>query len=546
MRKIIIYKKWFLFFGFWIMFCQGHSQETNYFFYVQLSDKKNSPFSLEEPLEYLSERAIERRDFFSISLDSTDLPINPSYLNLIQQTGAKIHCHSKWLNGVTVLFQDSNLITTIQTLPFVKWTQYTGKISSPSTKISKKTKFKVPAEQNDYSDQIKQVGGDYLLKNGLRGENIHIGVLDAGFTNVNTNPAFDSLRSQNRLLGTKDIVSLSDLDIFEAHFHGANVLSIMAANLPEQYVGSAPEASYWLIRTENDNFEFLVEIDFWVAGIEFADSIGVDVVNSSLSYTTFDDASMNFQYQDMNGESSRASKTAAMAAQKGIIVVVSAGNEGNNSWKYIGSPADAKSIITVGGVTADGNPSSFSSFGPTFDGRVKPEICAKGTSVALINVNGNLTYGNGTSYAAPIITGLMADYLQYFKENQITITLNDLLQSVFHTGNLYFNPTDQMGYGIPNFQIALENYLTKNEMIIANNVRWFINKNNETIHIQLPKELDGKKVQVRVYSDMGILMHQQEISSSEIIISTSSFLPGIYLIGIMYDNKSIAKKIIIR
>lgn len=545
MRKIIIYKKWFLFFGFWLMFCQGHSQETNYFFYVQLSDKKNSPFSLEEPLEYLSERAIERRKFFSISLDSTDLPINPSYLNLIQQTGAKIHCCSKWLNGLTVLLQDSNLMANIRSLPFVKWTQYTGKTTSPSAKISKKTKFKVPAEQNDYANQIKQVGGDYLLKNGLRGKNIHIGVLDAGFTHVNINPAFGSLRLQNRLLGTKDIVSLSDLDIFEAHFHGANVLSIMTANLPEQYIGSAPDASYWLIRTENDSSEYLVEIDFWVAGIEYADSVGVDLVNSSLSYTIFDESSMDFQYEDMNGENSRASRAATIAAQKGIIVVVSAGNEGNKTWKYIGSPADAKETITVGGVTADGNPSAFSSFGPTFDGRVKPEICARGTSVEMIDVNGNLTYGNGTSYAAPIITGLMAGYLQYFKENQIHITIHEILQSIFRTGNLYFNPTDQMGYGIPNFQAALENYLTKNEMIIANNVRWFINKSDETIHIQLPKEIVGEKVQVRVYSDMGILMHQQEISSEEIIISTSSFLPGIYLIHIRYDNKLVMKKIII-
>lgn len=545
MRKIIIYKKWFLFFGFWLMFCQGHSQETNYFFYVQLSDKKNSPFSLEEPLEYLSERAIERRKFFSISLDSTDLPINPSYLNLIQQTGAKIHCCSKWLNGLTVLLQDSNLMANIRSLPFVKWTQYTGKTTSPSAKISKKTKFKVPAEQNDYANQIKQVGGDYLLKNELRGKNIHIGVLDAGFTHINTNPAFDSLRLQNRLLGTKDIVSLSDLDIFEAHFHGANVLSIMTANLPEQYMGSAPDASYWLIRTENDSSEYLVEIDFWVAGIEYADSVGVDLVNSSLSYTIFDESSMDFQYEDMNGENSRASRAATIAAQKGIIVVVSAGNEGNKTWKYIGSPADAKETITVGGVTADGNPSAFSSFGPTFDGRLKPEICARGTSVEMIDVNGNLTYGNGTSYAAPIITGLMAGYLQYFKENQIHITIHEILQSIFRTGNLYLNPTDQMGYGIPNFQAALENYLTKNEMIIANNVRWFINKSDETIHIQLPKEIVGEKVQVRVYSDMGILRHQQEISSEEIIISTSSFLPGIYLIHIRYDNKLVMKKIII-
>jgi len=545
MRKIIIYKKWFLFFGFWIMFCQGHSRETNYFFYVQLSDKKNSPFSLEEPLEYLSERAIERRNFFSISLDSTDLPINPSYLNLIQQTDAKIHCRSKWLNGVTISLEDSSQISVIRTLSFVKWTQYTGKITSPSSKIPKKSKFKAPEGKNDYSDQIKQVRGDYLFKNGLKGENILIGVLDAGFTNVDTNIAFDSLRDEHRLLGTKDFVSLNDADIFEAHYHGANVLSIMAANLPDNYVGTAPKASYWLIRTENDGSEYLVEIDFWIAGIEFADSAGVDVTNSSLSYTTFDDPSMNFQYQDMNGENSRASRAAAMAAQKGMIVIVSAGNDGNKPWKYIGTPADAKEIITVGGVMADGNPSPFSSFGPTFDGRVKPEICARGTSVALIDVNGNLTYGSGTSYAAPIITGLMAGYLQYFKENQIHITIHEILQSIFRTGNLYFNPTDQMGYGIPNFQAALENYLTKNEMIIANNVQWFINKSDETIHIQLPKEIVGEKVQVRVYSDMGILMHQQEISSEEIIISTSSFLPGIYLIHIRYDNKLVMKKIII-
>jgi len=517
---------------------------VKYYFYVQLANKNNTPYSLSTPSDYLSARAIARRASFSIAIDSTDLPINQSYVSQITNLGITVHCRSKWMNGITVLVADSAKMSQVRSLPFVKWAKYTGKIDV--AQLSKPRKSKYESQVYNYGSsatQLNQVNASYLHNLGYTGKNIHVAVLDAGFTNVNTNHGFDSLRLQGRLLGTKDFTE-STPNIYNSDSHGANVLSIMTGNLANAYLGATPHASFWLIRTEYTPTEYVSETDFWAAGIEFADSVGVDVVNSSLGYTTFDDPSMNYTYTNMNGTFSRASRAATMAAQKGIIVCNSAGNEGNKTWHYIGVPADADEIVSVGAATAIGEPSVFTSYGPTADSRQKPDLSAIGTSTAYINTSGIVSAGNGTSYSSPIIAGMFACFLQYAKANFNSFSIQTLIQSAKQSANLYVAPTDRLGYGIPNFQIACA-YLPANVQIeqqIDNKVHLFRNSDSNMLIVNF---IHDNPTTLSVFTMSGVLLYKNNITNHQTMIPTIGYAPGVYLIRISGKDVNHVLKIIL-
>src|ERR1035437_3128424 len=537
-----------LFVVFLLFFSSAMHATTSYYFYVQFANKNNSPYSLTKPSEYLSARAIERRAQRAPGIDSTDLPINPAYLSQVENLGIHVHNRSKWMNGATVLLADSTKMSLVRSLPFVKWVKYTGKINLTTTVVSKRSK-KVDST-DDYgsaASQISQLNGTSLHNEGFRGKGIVIGVIDAGFLNVNTNSAFDSLRLQGRLLGTKHIVNPNS-NIYAEDAHGANVLSIMTGNIPNKFLGTAPDASFWLIRTEYTPTEYLVETDFWCSGIEFADSVGVDIVNSSLGYTQFDDPIMSYTYADMNGEVSRASRAAALAAKKGIIVCISAGNDGNKTWHYIGVPADAKGIITVGGVTSSGISSVFSSFGPSSDNRVKPEICSTGTSTEYVSSGGIPTLGNGTSYASPVMAGMMACFLQAAKSVYAPCDLDTLLKTVFESASLYGVPTDQMGYGIPDFQTALAKLPFSSARKIAQTSDIIIgyDDNDKTIHIRL---FDSKISQNKIapfYSVTGSLQISQLVVEPETVLQAGNLMPGMYIVNITGNGKPGSHKVVIK
>lgn len=536
-----------------LLFCGSEMVMTaanNYYFYVQFANKNNTPYSLSTPSAYLSARAIARRASFNISCDSTDLPVNPDYVNQIANLGIKIHTRSKWMNGITVLVNDSSIMSQVRTLSFVKKVQYTGRLSVASA-VRQKSKFE--SEAIDYGTaltQVNQINGSYLHNMGYTGKGIYVGVLDGGFNSVNTNPGFDSLRLSGRLLGTKDIAE-SNGNVYTMDAHGANVLSIMTGKLTgaSPYSGTAPHASFLLIRTEYGPTEYLVETDFWVSGIEFADSVGVDVVNSSLGYTTFDSVPMSFTYADMNGKVSRASRAATMAAEKGIIVCNSAGNDGRstNTWHYIGSPADAEGIVSVGSVTSTGVASDFSSFGPTSDNRIKPEICGMGSSTAFIYTNGLRYTGNGTSYSSPVIAGMMACYLQYAKANFSNLSVPKILESVFKSGNQYSNPTAQLGYGIPNFQTAVNNLMTSNlfENKVGENFTVYYNPEISSVEVALC-EAPADKCSIRVYSLTGNLVLSKQIADAQTSLPTQNLSSGIYIVNIVGSKFNESQKIIIR
>ncbi|MEI7502349.1 MAG: S8 family peptidase [Paludibacter sp.] len=520
---------------------------TSYYFYVQFANKNNSPYSLSNPSGFLSAHAIARREHRAPVYDSTDLPINPAYLLQVNNLGATIHNRSKWMNGATVLITDSSKMSQVRALSYVKSVQYTGKIDGAVAISTKKTKTSTTVNYGTATSQIDQLNGKYLHNLGYRGKDIVVGIIDAGFNNANTNIAFDSLRLQGRLLGTKDIIS-SNSNIFAEDSHGAMVLSTMTGNLPNQFLGTAPDASFWLIRTEYVPTEYLVETDFWCSGIEFADSVGVDVVNSSLGYTEFDDASMNFTYANMNGKVSRCSRAATLAAQKGIIVVNSAGNDGNKPWHNIGVPADAEGIVTVGGVTSTGLPSTFSSFGPSADLRIKPEICALGTAAWVVSTTGTTISGNGTSFASPIMAGMMACFLQASKSIYPPCDIPTLLNTVFESGSLYNNPSSQMGYGIPNFQLALAKlpFTSFTEITETNDVIIAYDRNEKSIHIRLLDNQIAEGKTIRLYSITGCLQMNMPLQEPETMLHTDKLFPGMYVISISGNGKTSTHKVVIR
>ena len=522
------------------------SAQTNYYFYVQLKNKNNSPYSLFNPSAYLSARAIARRTSFNVAIDSTDLPVNQAYIQQIENLGVHVHCVSKWMNGVTVKLTDSTKMSQVRVLPFVSFVQYTGLLVGAVLTNQTKQNVLQTLNYGIAAGQINQLNGTNLHNEGFKGKGIHIAVIDAGFTNVNINPCFDSLRLQGRLLGTKDVINPAS-NIYSEDTHGAMVLSTMTGNMPGQYLGTAPEASYWLIRTEYSPTEYKVETDFWCSGIEFADSVGADIATSSLGYYTFDDASMSFSYADMNGKVSRASRAATIASKKGMVVLVAAGNEGQTAWKYIGSPADADGIISVGAVTSTGIPSTFTSYGPSSDGRVKPEICATGTASALVNTSGTATYGNGTSFATPIMAGMMACLLQKYKSQSENPSVTTILQSVFKTGSLFSNPTAQMGYGIPDFKTAEQNLTTFDsvQQLERNSFLLSENKDFKTLTIRFVTENLAHQASVRIYSVTGNLIFSQPITDTSTVIRTSNFVSGIYAVCVTENGKTETRKIIL-
>lgn len=515
------------------------SGQTRYYFNVSFNNKNNSTYSLSAPEAFLSARAIERRTAFNVPIDSTDLPVNQTYVLQVVALGTVVNNRSKWLNSITVHMTDSTIAQQIRTLPFVKKAEYTGKRAA-SVGVRQNAKFAAenPINYGTANNQIEQMKGKFIHGLGYTGAGVVVAVLDAGFRNVNTNPGFDSLRLQGRLLGTKDF-AVPGNNVYNEDPHGANVLSIMTGRFAgtSPYAGTAPHASYWLIRTEYAASEYMNEVDFWVSGIEFADSVGAEVVNSSLGYTTFDDPSMNYTYSQLNGNVSRASIAAGMAANKGILVCTSAGNAGSSAWKFIGAPADAHNIFAVGSNDANGLPSSFTSFGPSADGRTKPEISAQGSLTALINSSGTRTQGNGTSYSSPAFAGMLASFLQYYKTQSTTLSVATIRDAVIQSASLYNSPTARLGHGIPNFETAYGLLNAQLTAVTPTKLGDFalVRQSHNKLIVTLPHEASTQAT-LQILSVHGKLLHSQALHAQHNNISTTTLNPGLYILRLLSSN----------
>lgn len=422
---------------------------------ITLTDKLASEYSIKKPNKFLSQKAIDRRKKQGISIDESDLPVCASYVTAIQEKGATILVTGKWDNFVTIACNDPKIINEIKLLPFVKEVKVVWMGSSnPGEKVIKRDSVSNEMKYYDNfygagEEQIRISGVDNLHDKGFRGENMTIAVIDAGFHNLDRITGMDNIK----ILGVKDFVDPSS-DIYAENSHGLSVLSCIAMNKPNYMVGTAPNASFWLLRSEDESSEHLIEQDYWSAAVEFADSVGVDVINTSLGYNEFDDASQNYKYKDLNGKYALMSRQASKIADKGMILVSSAGNAGAGSWKKITAPGDAENIITVGAVNSEGLLAPFSSVGNTADGRIKPDVVAVGWKSDVMQTDGVIGKANGTSFASPIMCGMIACLWQACPQ----LTAIELIELVRKSGDRADFPDNIYGYGIPNIWNAYLQY----------------------------------------------------------------------------------------
>jgi len=502
-------------------------------YWVQLKDKKGTPYVISQPEAFLSQRSVDRRVRQHISIDETDLPVSPVYLDSLKNRGLEIVHTSKWLNGATVRTADTVLIQKIATLTFVAMVQLTkpaNVLKSTNHKFSDEVANIEydPAKYGTAIDQLTQLKGEYLHRQGFRGKGIHVAILDAGFLNANTIAAFDSLRNSDRILGTRDFVD-PKADIFKQNYHGMSVLSCMGGNVPGSLIGTAPDASFYLIRSEDVTTEYLIEEDNWVAAAEFADSLGVDVINSSLGYYEFDDPRMNHIYNDLNGKKTRVTQGANMAFQKGILVFSSAGNEGNNTWKHIIAPSDGENVIGVAAVDQNGLRAAFSSVGPAFGGAIKPNVAAMGSGTTLTLSIGTIGYANGTSFSSPVLAGMGACLLQANPYTGAKMAKMAIEQSA----SQYNKPDSLLGFGIPDFEKA-DKYLKVNSATYLNwKSSWAVSPNPFTDFLfirNLNNSFDEICV-VSIYNLQGICLWQSTFKSEgTIILKNLANLPQGFLI----------------
>lgn len=452
-----------------LLICSALSAQVPAKYWVQFSDKDDSRYSIERPEEFLSPLAIEKRLYRNIAIVEQDLPVNDTYVAKVLEldTSMVLLTKSKWLNGITVYSEDSLIAEKITKLPFVVSCERTAKLSKKesfdypisqySPAVSSPSKMGSP-KSYDYGYAYHQMDlnhAQWLHYLGASGEGMLMVVLDAGFKNADEIPHFEALRNEGRLLGVKNFV-LPGKSVFTTGSHGTNVLSCIAAYVPGEMIGSAPKASFYLGKTEDERSENMVEVDNWVAAVEWADSLGCDVLNSSLGYHDFDDKTLSYSYSDLNGHTCRASIAADIAASKGMLICVSAGNEGNKKWKYITPPADAENVLTVGATDVYGNHANFSSWGPTSDGRVKPDANAVGSKTYVADISGQTIFSYGTSFSSPLLSGMVACLWQLFPEKSNL----DIIKALRISGSLFFEPTASGGYGIPDFLYAY-NILTQ-------------------------------------------------------------------------------------
>ncbi len=503
------------------------AQQSNRYV-VFFKDKNNTPYSLSDPGAFLSNKSLYRRAHSKISVTTDDLPVNPSYVSQVKASGAKTFFTSRWMNAVLVEATPT-IISTIVSLPIVS----NATLVAPGARLiggrTKQLKIKNGADSPSATQtQIDMLGLDSMHSEGFYGEGILVSIFDAGFPGVNKTTAFQPVFAENRLRLTKDFVSNSD-NVYQYDPHGAEVFSVIAGQLDGVFEGGAYKSNYMLFVTEDTSSEYRVEEYNWLFAAEKADSAGTDVIQSSLGYNLFDDASMNYTSANLDGKTAIISKAAAFARDRGIIVVESAGNEGSSSWKFITPPADVDGILAVGSVNSSGIKSTFSSFGPTADGRIKPDVVALGQSTSVILPNGSLGTDSGTSLAAPLVTSLVIGLLQAYPQ----LTPAEIVQAVKLSADKGNQPNNSLGYGLPNY-IAVKHYLESNQS--GDDVFIYPNPSASTLNLAF-KNIPEGTVDLSFYDSQGKVMATPGINSLDwlsnpVTISLSNLAAGTYLLKV--------------
>lgn len=433
---------------FGLLFIFGLANVNAQSYRIYFNDKGQNLEMLGNPYEYLSPRAIENKAKRNVILDHTDLPVDRSYKTALRGMDIEVRMTSKWFNYALADLSPEQLAA-VEDLDFVKRVEAVKKARVHMAHVEGVTGT-ASINYGLADNQIRMVNGHELHDQGFLGQGMVIAVLDGGFAGVESESAFDSLWMNGRILGSYNFRN-KDTNVYTLGSHGTKVLSIMGGQLDNAYAGSAPRASYWLLSSEYEPTERVAEMDNWVAAAEFADSVGADIITSSLGYSTFDGGIGDYTYNDLDGNTTVVTKGADMAAQKGILVIVSAGNEALSSWHHITAPADGDSVLAVGAVNATRQRASFSSVGPTSDLRIKPDVMAQGQSTAYTNSAGAPTIGNGTSFSCPIVSGLASCLWQY----QPGKTNMEILNTIRSAADRSYAPNNDYGFGICNFALSI-------------------------------------------------------------------------------------------
>lgn len=447
MKRAYLLITYFIFLGVSDAFSQ-----IKYKYLVLFNDKNNSPYSVNTPLDFLSQKAIDRRFKQGITIKPTDFPPNPAYISSIQQTGATVIYKSRWMNAALVEASETQK-NTILGLPSVKGIEFNRPLKQVRQQ-SVKDKFAIEnTESLNYGDataQIQLLGADAMHNFGFHGEGMLVALLDDGFLNVNTSACLQHLVQQNKIVKVYDFVD-NDNTVYTQGGHGTAVLSTMAGYIENQMISPAFGVSVALFRTEDISSETPLEEANWLFAAEMADSLGADIISSSLGYSTFDNSVDNYTPSMMDGKTALSTRAADLAAATGMVVVISAGNSGNDlSWQIITAPADADSVLAIGAVTRTGAYASFSSRGNSADGRIKPDVVAVGSGTALCNTSGFASTSNGTSFSAPLVAGLVAGFWQA----NPYLTAQEVTRAIRKSGHQFSSPTIQLGYGYANFSRA--------------------------------------------------------------------------------------------
>lgn len=523
----------------------GFSQNQDALVFLEAKDPAVVTAALADPITILTQAAIDRKMAQGIAIDERDVPLNETQKAAIEaSTGVEVLAKSKWINAVYVRGTETN-INNLLNLSFVTGIEFAdetlnrpGNSPFPSDKFEIENQSRVIYNYGSATNQTEMLNVDYLHENDYTGSDIIVAFMDNGYPGVLTNPAYTVLRSEGRLLGYYDFVERVESPNGSGS-HGASTFSDAAAFLDGQFVGTAPDASYYLFITEDNGSETPAEEAYWVEALERADSLGVYVTNTSLGYQDFDDPDYDHQYSDLDGQTTIAARGANHAFDKGMICVVSAGNDGAG-FGYVATPADAPGALTIGAVDGSGQYAWFSSYGPTYDGRVKPDVMAQGEDAAVVDENGNVGTSNGTSFSSPITAGAVASLWQ-----AVPNLKNDIvMQAIRESASMYNNPTDEMGYGIPNFGDALDALLLLGveEQLQENNFALYPNPVRNRINISFPKSAEN--AEFTLYNVLGERVLQTRINTMKNSVDVSSLTSGMYIASITSNNKTTSYKII--
>jgi hypothetical protein len=521
---------------------RSQSATYGYFYRVYFKDKGSYTVNDFMPDQLLSQRAIDRRYKSGVVVpDYKDLPVFKDYLNQIRSKGFVLHTTSKWMNTGLFKTQNPEDVGQILSLPFVSSVKV---VKQPLKKGQNIDKFET-AEENPaslpFDNPLLMVNGYSLHNSGYTGKGIIIAVLDGGFWQANIISSLGSLRARGGIKGTRDFVAGGSA-VYGYHNHGTAVLSILAGSLPGEIAGTAPGADYWLLRTEDASTEFPVEEDFWAAGAEFADSLGADIISSSLGYYEFNDPSLNYKFSDMNGNTAFVTVAADIAASKGMLVIASAGNERNKTWKRIIAPSDGDSVLSAGAVDGYNQIAVFSSAGPAADGRIKPDNVAQGVAVPLQTLESIVSLGSGTSFSCPVLSGICACVMQAVPE----ANNYDIIEALHNKADKSSDPDSLYGYGVPDMLEVLGSLQKKyvpetgySSIVIPNPVTGLF----EIVYQEPPGTLE-----IEIFSASGILIFKKNygnyIGRSVTISEIQEREAGIYIIRSKTESGVLSNKLI--